>query len=71
MDRLSNFVLAHRRWVFVFWLGMFLVGMVAAGRVPDRLSYNFALPGQRGTRQSRSSWPPTRARTPRWRTSRS
>jgi RND superfamily putative drug exporter len=48
MDRLSNFVLAHRRWVFVFWLGMFLVGVVAAGRVPDRLSYNFALPGQHG-----------------------
>jgi putative drug exporter of the RND superfamily len=48
MDRLATFVLAHRRWVFAFWLVMFLAGFAAAGAVPDRLSYDFSLPGQQG-----------------------
>ena len=48
MDRLSSFVLAHRRWVFAFWLVAFLAGGVASGQVSKRLSYDFSLPGQSG-----------------------
>ena len=48
MVRLSSFVLAHRRWVFAFWVVMFLAGIAAAGAVPNRLSYDFSLPGQQG-----------------------
>ncbi len=48
MERLSSFVLAHRRWVFGFWVVMFVAGIAAAGAVPDRLSYDFSLPGQQG-----------------------
>ena len=48
MERLSSFVLAHRRWVFAFWAVMFVAGIAAAGKVPDRLSYDFSLPGQQG-----------------------
>src|SRR3954470_13519628 len=48
MERLSSFVLAHRRWIFAFWALLFVAGIAAAGRVPDRLSYDFSLPGQQG-----------------------
>ncbi len=48
MERLSSFVLAHRRWIFAFWAVMFMAGVAAAGKVPDRLSYDFSLPGQQG-----------------------
>ena len=48
MDRLSSFMLAHRRWVFAFWIVMFVAGIAAAGAVPNRLSYDFSLPGQQG-----------------------
>ena len=48
MERLSSFVLAHRRWIFAFWVVMFVAGIGAAGAVPNRLSYDFSLPGQQG-----------------------
>jgi len=48
MDRLSSFVLARRRWIFGFWLVMFIAGVVASGQVSKRLSYDFSLPGQSG-----------------------
>ena len=48
MERLSSFVLAHRRWIFAFWIVMFVAGIAAAGAVPNRLSYDFSLPGQQG-----------------------
>src|SRR5664279_1288282 len=48
MERLSSFVLAHRRWVFAFWAVMFVAGIGASGAVPNRLSYDFSLPGQQG-----------------------
>ncbi|HEX3221141.1 MAG TPA: MMPL family transporter [Nocardioides sp.] len=48
MERLSSFVLAHRRWIFAFWVLMFVAGIAAAGAVPNRLSYDFSLPGQQG-----------------------
>ena len=48
MERLSSFVLAHRRWIFAFWVLMFVAAIAAAGAVPNRLSYDFSLPGQQG-----------------------
>jgi putative drug exporter of the RND superfamily len=48
MVRLAEFVLRHRRLVMLFWLLMFVGGGVAAGRVTDRLTVDFSLPGQPG-----------------------
>ncbi|MDX6204182.1 MAG: putative drug exporter of the superfamily [Frankiales bacterium] len=48
MDRLSSFVLARRRWIFGFWLVVFIAGIPAAGAVSKRLSLDFSLPGQSG-----------------------
>ncbi len=48
MERLSSFVLAHRRWIFAFWVVMFVAGIAASGAVPNKLSYDFSLPGQQG-----------------------
>src|SRR3954447_23535564 len=48
MDRLTRTVLRHRRWVYAFWILLFLVGVLTAGKVSDRLSYDFSLPGQQG-----------------------
>jgi RND superfamily putative drug exporter len=46
--RLAAFVLHHRRWVMVGWLIIFVAGGAAAGKVQDRLSVDFSLPGQPG-----------------------
>ncbi len=48
MDRLTRFVTRHRRWVFAFWLAVFLAGGATAGKLGDRLSFDFSLPGQEG-----------------------
>ena len=48
MNRLADFVLHHRKWVMIFWGAMLIVGMVAAGKTPDRLTVDFSLPGQPG-----------------------
>ena len=48
MVRLAEFVLRHRRLVMLFWLVMFVVGGISAGRVTDRLTVDFSLPGQPG-----------------------
>ena len=48
MDRSARFVLRHRWWVVGFWLIALLAGGFAAGKVPDRLSFDFSLPGQEG-----------------------
>jgi putative drug exporter of the RND superfamily len=48
MTRLTAFVLCHRRWIVGFWLLALVAGGVAAGRVPQRLSTDFSLPGQPG-----------------------
>ena len=48
MTRLAEFVLRHRRLVMLAWLVMFVVGIVAAGRVTQRLTVDFSLPGQPG-----------------------
>ena len=48
MVRLAEFVLRHRRLVMLFWVLMFVVGVGAAMKVPDRLTIDFSLPGQPG-----------------------
>ena len=48
MVRLAEFVLRHRKLVMLFWLVMFLVGGVAAGKTSERLTIDFSLPGQPG-----------------------
>ena len=48
MEGLAFFVLRHRRLVVLAWAVVFLAGVAAAGRVGDRLSFDFSLPGQPG-----------------------
>ncbi len=48
METSARFVLRHRWWVIGFWVIALLAGGVAAGKVPDRLSFDFSLPGQEG-----------------------
>ncbi len=48
MDTSARFVLRHRWWVIGFWLIALVAGGVAAGKVPDRLTFDFSLPGQEG-----------------------
>ncbi len=48
MDRLSSFVLRHRKLVLITWLLVFVAGGVASGQVSNRLSVDFSLPGQPG-----------------------
>ena len=49
MRRLTSFVLRHRRLVAAAWVALFIAGMAGAGRVSDRLSLDFSLPGQPGS----------------------
>jgi putative drug exporter of the RND superfamily len=53
MDRFTRTVVRHRRWVYAFWILLFVVGIAAAGKVSDRLSYDFSLPGQQGYETSK------------------
>ena len=46
MTALTEWVLRHRRWVALAWLLVAAAGALAAPRAVDRLSYDFALPGQ-------------------------
>ena len=48
MDTLTGFVLRHRRLVGLFWLIVVIAGAAAAGRVGERLTFDFSLPGQPG-----------------------
>lgn len=48
MDTLTGFVLRHRRLVGLFWLIVVVAGAAAAGRVGERLTFDFSLPGQPG-----------------------
>jgi len=42
-------ILRHRRLVAVAWLALFVAGMAGSGRLSDRLSIDFSLPGQPGS----------------------
>ena len=48
LTRLAGFVLHHRKRVMAAWGVLFIAGMVAAGAVSNRLSFDFSLPGQPG-----------------------
>ena len=48
MERLAAFVLRHRSLVVTAWAVVLVAGAVAAGRVGDRLTFDFSLPGQPG-----------------------
>jgi RND superfamily putative drug exporter len=48
VERFTRFVLRRRRWIIAAWIIIFVAGMPAAGAVPDRLSFDFSLPGQEG-----------------------
>ena len=48
MESLTRFAMRRRRWVFAVWVAAMVVGVVAAGGMADRLSYDFSLPGQQG-----------------------
>ncbi len=50
MRRWAAFVLAHRKWVMLFWLLVAVGGATAAGQASKRLTYDYALPGQPGTK---------------------
>ena len=53
MRRWAEFVLAHRRWVVLFWLLVVVGGATTAGQVSKRLTYDFSLPGQPGTKTAK------------------
>jgi RND superfamily putative drug exporter len=48
MTPLTAFVLRHRRWIVGLWLLALVAGGAAAGKVSQRLSTDFSLPGQPG-----------------------
>ena len=45
LDRLTDVVIHHRRWVVGIWLALTLFGMFAAGQVADRWLQTFSIPG--------------------------
>src|SRR4051794_33967991 len=48
MTRLAEFVLTHRKRVIVFWLLVFVAGIIGVGPANKRLTIDFSLPGQPG-----------------------
>ncbi len=50
MRRWAGFVLAHRKWVVLFWLLVVVGGATASGQVSKRLTVEYSLPGQPGTK---------------------
>jgi RND superfamily putative drug exporter len=48
LARLARFVLRHRKAVVAFWLVLVVAGFAGAGRVSQRLSFEFTLPGEPG-----------------------
>jgi putative drug exporter of the RND superfamily len=50
MRRWAEFVLRHRKWVVGFWLVVMVCGGAVAGKTTERLTIDFSLPGQPGTR---------------------
>jgi RND superfamily putative drug exporter len=50
MRRWAEFVLTHRRWVALFWLVVVVGGGIASGQVSKRMTYDWSLPGEPGTK---------------------
>ncbi len=50
MERWAEFVLRHRLWVALFWLAAMIGGGAVSGTVNDRLTIDFKLPGEPGTK---------------------
>src|SRR3954451_4092565 len=48
MTRLAHFVLNRRKRVMLFWLLVFVGGIIGVGPANDRLTIDFSLPGQPG-----------------------
>lgn len=48
VEKITRWVLAHRKTVVVFWTIVTLVGLASAGGLGDVLSKDFSLPGQPG-----------------------
>jgi RND superfamily putative drug exporter len=45
MTRLSEFVIARRRWIVVAWVLLTILGVYATGRLSDRWFESFSIPG--------------------------
>jgi putative drug exporter of the RND superfamily len=50
MRNLAEFVLRHRKWVVGFWGIVLIAGGALAGTTTSRLTIDFSLPGQPGTK---------------------
>src|SRR5213592_3952174 len=48
MDRITRWVLAHKRIVVGFWVVVTLVGMASAGSATSALKQKFSVPGKEG-----------------------
>jgi RND superfamily putative drug exporter len=48
LARLARFVLRHRKGIVALWLVLLVAGVAGAGRVSQRLTFDFALPGEPG-----------------------
>ena len=53
MRRWAEFVLAHRKWVVLFWLLVAVGGTIASGQVSKRLTVEYSLPGEPGTQTAK------------------
>jgi RND superfamily putative drug exporter len=50
MRRWAEFVLRHRKLVILFWVVVAVGGSIAAGQVSKRLTYDYSMPGEPGTK---------------------
>jgi RND superfamily putative drug exporter len=48
VTRFAEWVLRHRRAVYLFWIVLFVLGGAAAGQLADRYTYDYSVPGQPG-----------------------
>ncbi len=48
MERIADFVLAHRKRVVLFWFVLMIAGFAATGKTISRLTTDFSVPGQPG-----------------------
>lgn len=48
MRALADLAVRRRRWIYVFWGIMLVVGGLLAGKATDSLTYDFSLPDQPG-----------------------